>query len=194
MPTTDEEYAGPYAQGDPYAKVMNDPGVVKKKDLACPSCAKKMKSASGYTLHIKKCCPNRDDGRYQSRLLQHPKGVWELKFELFSESLKVIDPKAYFITSGEAIRKTERLCEDFAAALHASGELLIALKHLKGSAKYLETQWENDRLLLKQKNPRPTSRISQRMQNEQRIRKAQEGGETDYAYTKADFDGETNDD
>ena len=169
-----DDYSGPYAMGHQYARVVPDANEdLHKRKLECPKCGKKLKSTPGYTLHLQRCCPDHLDREpYQERLPHQPKGVWHLDLECFHESLKVIDPKAYFITSGEAVRKTERLCEDLRNALQAAELLQIVLKSLKGSAKYLETQWESNRLLLKQKNPRPTSRISQRTQeNEQRAKK-----------------------
>jgi len=158
-----DDYSGAYAVGDPYAKVTCDPKKNQHETArVCPKCMKQMKSDTGYLLHVRKCCPEYSSEPYQNRQPHHPKGVWELDLCAFHESLKVIDPQAYFITSGEAVKKTERLCLDLKCALEAAGKLLAALKSLKDDAKYLETQWESNKLLLKQKNPRPTSRISQR--------------------------------
>lgn len=169
------EYSGPYAMGDPYAKVSMDNEDQNKKELKCPRCSKQLKSSSGFTLHLQKCCPDQLGNPFQDRMPHQPKGVWELDLKDFHDSLKVIDPKAYFITTGEAVKKTEKLCSDLRDAAKAAEKLLTVLISLKGDAKYLETQWENNRLLLKQKNPRPTSRISQRkLKNEQRERKARD--------------------
>ena len=168
------EYTGPYALGEPYAKVIPlNKEDKSKEDLVCPECNKQMKSPSGYTLHLQRCCPKHlEKEPYEDRQAHQPKNVWQLDLGVFGESLKAIDPNAYFITSGEAVRKAERLCLDYENALAASRELLEVLKAVKKDAKYLETQWESNRLLLKQKNPRPTSRISQRtIQNEQRAKK-----------------------
>jgi len=130
------EYTGPYAQGEPYAKVVFNP--FAKGELC------------------------------QEREPHQPKSVWQLDIDNFHESLKVIDPRAYFTTSGEAVRKSERLCEDLKKALSVANRLRVILQSLKCDAKYLETQWENERLLLKQKNPRPSSRMSMRkLQDEQ---------------------------
>jgi hypothetical protein len=135
------EYTGPYAEGDPYARIVYKP------------------FAKG--------------GLCQERSPHQPKGVWYIDIESFHEALKVIDPKQYFITSGEAVKKTEVLCTDLKAALQIATRLLTIFKTLKADAKYLETQWENQRLLIKTKNPRPSSRISQRaIENEQKRRKA----------------------
>ena len=159
-----DEYTGPYALGTPYARIVSES---IENDLVCPRCHKELRSQSGYTLHLKKCCPHHLNAvPYEDREPHQPKGVWELSIDDFHEHLKLIDPKAYFITSGEAIRKTERLCADLHDALNGAKCLLRALKAVKGKAKYLETQWEDNRLLLKQKNPRPSSRISQRGSHE----------------------------
>jgi hypothetical protein len=196
MPAKDD-YTGPYALGEPYAKVRNSededatslacPKCSKKlkstsgftlhlkkccpenlgkkkkklKPLSCPKCSRELKSASAHTLHIKKCCPeylNRSP--YQERLPHHPKGVWELELSSFHKDLKLVDPAAYFITTGEAIIKADKLCEDLQAAFHAAERLRFILKELRGEAKYMETQWEMNRLLLKKKNPRASSRNS----------------------------------
>ena len=134
MPNKDE-YAGPYAQGERYAKVVYKP--FAKGEL----------------------CQERDP--------HQPKAVWCIDIGNFNEDLKAIDPRTYFTTSGEAVRKTEKLCADLKSALSVANRLLTILTSLKGDAKYLETQWENEKLLLKQKNPRPSSRMSMRtLQNE----------------------------
>jgi hypothetical protein len=136
-----DEYTGPYAQGEPYAKVVYKP--FAKGDLC------------------------------QEREPHQPKNVWQIDIDNFNEALKVIDPRAYFTTSGEAVRKAERLHEDLKAMLAVVGRMKKIFVALKADAKYLETQWENERLLLKQKNPRPSSRMSMRtLQNEQTKAKA----------------------
>jgi hypothetical protein len=134
-----DEYTGPYALGDPYAKVVYKP------------------FAPG--------------GSCEERMPHQPKNVWTLDVENFHENLKLIDPKAYFITSGEAVKKAEKLCSDLKDALQVAKKLVTILKALKSDAKYLETQRDNDMLLLKQKNPRPTSRISQRRLENEKAKK-----------------------
>lgn len=141
QPKVANEYTGPYAEGDPYAKIVYNP--FAKGDLC------------------------------QERSPHHPKGVWCIDIRSFHEAFKAIDPAQYFITSGEAVKKTEVLCADLKASLKVANRLLGIFKTLKADAKYLETQWENQRLLIKTKNPRPSSRISQRaVENEQKRRKA----------------------
>ncbi len=155
-----DEYTGPYALGDKYAKVTcGDEKDEHKDSLICPKCSKKLKSAPGYTNHVKNCCPDHlDKDPYQDRSNHQPKGVWELCLATFHEDLKAIDPQAYFITSGEAVIKAKRMYEDLQAAMVATKKLIGILEHLKGDAKYFETQWDMNRLLLKKKNPRPSSR------------------------------------
>jgi hypothetical protein len=116
-------------------------------------------------------------GLCQNRSPHQPKGVWHIDIANFHEALKAIDPKSYFITSGEAVRKTETLCTDLKNALQIANRLLTIFKTLKADAKYLETQWESDRLLIKTKNPRPSSRISQRaVENERKTKKSGKSG------------------
>jgi len=155
-----DEYTGPYALGDKYAKVTcGDQKDENRENLECPKCGKQLKSSPGYTNHLKNCWPEElKKDPFQERHNHQPKGVWELCLETFHEDLKVVDPKAYFITSGEAVIKAKRMYEDFKAAMLASKKLISVLRHLKNDAKYLETQWDTNKLLLKKKNPRPSSR------------------------------------
>lgn len=157
-----DEYTGPYATGESFAKVTRKQPEQMVGSLVCPECKKKCKSSSGFTLHLQRCCPDRLDCDYQDRMPHQPKDVWQLDLDNFHDDLKSIDPKAYFITSGEAVIKTEKLYEDLERAFHAAKELHHILKTLRGGAKYLETQWDMNRLLLKKKNPRPSSRNSMR--------------------------------
>jgi hypothetical protein len=129
-----DEYCGPYAEGERYAKIVFKP--FAKGELC------------------------------QEREPHQPNGVWWIDISGFHEALKAIDPKQYFITSGEAVKKTEQLCKDYKAGLQAATRLLTILTAHKGDAKYLETQWEGNKLLIKKKNPRPSSRISQRKKDE----------------------------
>lgn len=122
------EYTGPYAEGEPYAKVVFKPFATGKQ------------------------CEEREP--------HQPKGVWHLDIDDFHDALKSITPRMYFVTSGEAVLKASKLCEDLAKALAVSKKMHTILKALKDDAQYLETQWENDRLLVKKKFTRPTSRIN----------------------------------
>jgi len=135
-----DEYTGPYAEGERYAKIVYKP--FAKGDLC------------------------------QERSPHQPKEVWQIDIEAFNEGFKAIDPVQYFTTSGEAVRKTEILCNDLRACLNVANRLMNIFKALKGPSKYLETQWESGKLLIKIKNPRPSSRMSQRtFENENDKRK-----------------------
>lgn len=143
----------------------------------CEKCNRKLKSASGYTLHQTKCCTDSPDvfGGNHARIVykpfstakqcqqrdpSHPQGVWCLDIMNFHNQLKLIDPKAYFITSGEAVIKAQKLCSDLESACKITKKLVYILKAMRGGSKYLETQWENGMLLLKTKNQRASSRKS----------------------------------
>lgn len=95
----------------------------------------------------------------EERADHQQEGVWQLDITNFHPDLKAIDPKAYFITSGEATIKADKLCEDLKKALIIANKLKLILKAHKSNAKYLESQWDNSKLLLKQKNSRPPRKI-----------------------------------
>lgn len=81
----------------------------------------------------------------------HKHGVWELDIdELFDN----ITPKSYFYTTGEACVKMKKLEMDLLNAAKKAKKLVDTLTKLKGDNVYLETQWENGKLILKTKNPR----------------------------------------
>jgi hypothetical protein len=81
-----------------------------------------------------------------------PKGVWEITEAL--NNLPVIDPKCYYITSGEAVRKAEKLTKDAYSLAVKAKSFEKALIKAREEAKYLETQRENGKLLIKKKSPR----------------------------------------
>jgi hypothetical protein len=81
-----------------------------------------------------------------------PAGVWDMTEDL--EALPSIDPKEYYITSGEATKKVEKLIADSYSLAVRARTMQKKLTTAKGSAKYLETQRENGRLLVKCKSPR----------------------------------------
>lgn len=87
----------------------------------------------------------------QIRRAYHSKNVWE--FDI-TEFLEKIDPKEYFHTTGEAILKMRKLEHDLFAAAGLARKVGNVLEKLRGENIYLETQWNNGRLLLKAKNPR----------------------------------------
>lgn len=85
--------------------------------------------------------------------LHQPEGIFELVLSDFFKG--AIDPKSYFVTSGEAVRKAEQLEKDLWYAAGQARKLKNLLKVAREKAVYLETEWNNDHhLILKRKNPR----------------------------------------
>lgn len=93
-----------------------------------------------------------------------PKNAWKVPINNF----KPIDPKSYFITSGEATVKVKKLEEDAWRLAGAIRSLRMQLEKTKGVNKYLETSWDEGRLIVKQKNPRP--RTSTKLINSKKAR------------------------
>jgi hypothetical protein len=88
----------------------------------------------------------------QEPIKPQPKGVWDMTEAL--NELQSIDPQSYYITSGEAIRKAEKLTKDAYSLAAKANNLHKSLIKAKSEAKYLETQREDGRLLVKKKSPR----------------------------------------
>jgi hypothetical protein len=81
-----------------------------------------------------------------------PKGVWEIA-NLETE-LPSINPDLYFRTSGEAVKKAEKLVKD-AYSLAVKAKIFYRkLIKTRGNNKYLEVSREGGRLLIKIKNAR----------------------------------------
>jgi len=82
-----------------------------------------------------------------------PKDVWQLPE--IKDELPAIDPSSYFITSGEAFKKTDKLVKDLYALSIKARNLRDKLKKARGAKKYLELSHTDDkRLLAKAKDPR----------------------------------------
>lgn len=81
-----------------------------------------------------------------------PKDVWVMP-DLDKEFPAVI-PSSYFITSGEAVMKAEKLVKDSYSLAVKSKALYKKLLKAKGNKKNLETCRENGLLLIKGKNGR----------------------------------------
>lgn len=81
-----------------------------------------------------------------------PKEVWEIP--PIAESLPAIDPSGYFITSGEAVDKADKLVQDLYSLAVKARAFRDTLKKARGKRKYLETSREDKRLLVKCKDPR----------------------------------------
>lgn len=82
-----------------------------------------------------------------------PDGIYTL---IMKEFMMPIDPNTYFITSGEAVAKAERLEKDIWLMAGKARQLKNLLKKARGPAVYLETErgLEDQTIILKRKNPR----------------------------------------
>lgn len=87
----------------------------------------------------------------EERRAYHPKDMWE--FEI-GKLLAPINPIDYFRTTGEAIIKLRKLEHDVYALVGNIRRILNVFEKLRGTNAYLETQWNEGRLLIKIKNPR----------------------------------------
>jgi hypothetical protein len=87
----------------------------------------------------------------EDRRPYHKNDIWELDL---TDIIKAVDPSDYFCTTGEAVIKTKALEADLFAAAGVARKLGNILRKLRGENVYLETQWNDGRLLLKAKNPR----------------------------------------
>jgi DNA-directed RNA polymerase subunit RPC12/RpoP len=92
----------------------------------------------------------------EERVQGQPKGVWEVPLE---KEGKVdprvgVVPSAYFITTGDAITKTRVMMKDIRLLLKYAENLMKKLKKSKKQAAYLETEWRDGRLIVKQKTPK----------------------------------------
>jgi hypothetical protein len=81
----------------------------------------------------------------------HTKGVWHFEIDKF---MAPVVPANYFKTTGEAIQKLNKLKLDLLQQVAMAERLKVTLTKLRGSNVYLETQWNDGKLLLKVKNPR----------------------------------------
>jgi len=85
-------------------------------------------------------------------LPRQPKDVWDITSAL--KELKAVNPNEYYITSGEAVKKAEKLVKDAYSLAVKSKAFLKKLQNARGKKKFLETSREENRLLVKSKNPR----------------------------------------
>lgn len=91
-------------------------------------------------------------------LAGQPKGVWEITDyikDLSTVTGKGINPLDYFTTSGEGVKKADKLVQDLYSLAVKARAFRDKLKKARGLKKYLETSWEARRLLVKTKEPRP---------------------------------------
>ena len=70
------------------------------------------------------------------------------------DEYKKMDPKYYFITTGEAIVKINVLLKDLKESMKQMQNLKKIFVKTKGDSDYLETCWEDGNLLVKKKDKR----------------------------------------
>ncbi len=73
---------------------------------------------------------------------------------IVSDYLKPIDPSKYFITTGEALDKMDKILADAAQFIQDAKKLRKMFIKARSDSQYLETGWEDGILILKQKNLR----------------------------------------
>ena len=81
-----------------------------------------------------------------------PNGVWQIPD--ISANIPCINPAGYFTTSGEAVKKADKLVKDLYSAAVKARSFRDKLKKSRGIKKYLETAREDGRLLIKCKDPK----------------------------------------
>lgn len=82
-----------------------------------------------------------------------PKKTWRVPID----DLQAVDPKQYFITTGEAITKMDYIIKQIQSLMEEARKLRKRMLKSKGDSKYLETSWENGSLIVKRKDPRNKS-------------------------------------
>lgn len=79
-----------------------------------------------------------------------PKKIWTVPIDEYQK----IDPKEYFVTTGEATVKIDILLADIKELSNELRKLKRQLIKTKGDSDYLETCWESSELLIKKKEKR----------------------------------------
>lgn len=85
-------------------------------------------------------------------IIGQPKDWWDITEAL--ADLKSVSPSEYFITSGEAVKKAEKLVQDSYSLSVKARAFRDKLKKTRGSRTYLETAREGGKLLVKAKDPK----------------------------------------
>jgi len=85
---------------------------------------------------------------------QPEQGQSKKAFILHIDEYKKINPRDYFITTGEATVKIEVLLEDVKDLLKELKKLQKEMVRTKDESDYLETCWEDGNLVLKKKEKR----------------------------------------
>jgi len=83
-------------------------------------------------------------------VLDQPHKTWQIPIDDFVG----VNPKDYFVTTGEAVTKTDQLLKDLAALQKDVRRFKQKLLKARAESKYLETCWVNGRLIIKRKDPR----------------------------------------
>jgi hypothetical protein len=94
----------------------------------------------------------------EERQEEELKNVWQIPLDKDPKTgidpRKGVKPLDYFITTGEAVIKTEVMIKDTKALLRYAQNLLKKLRKSKEKAVYMETEWREGLLIVKQKNPK----------------------------------------
>lgn len=85
-------------------------------------------------------------------LAHQPDGVINITEAL--GKLKAIDPSGYYISSGEAVKKADKLVSDLYSLTVRARSFRDKLIEARATAVYLETQREDGMLIVKRKSPR----------------------------------------
>lgn len=78
-------------------------------------------------------------------------GQCKKTFKIPIEDYRTIDPKKYFVTTGEATTKIKVLLNDINELAREARKLQRLLEKTKDESDYLETAWEDGSLLVKKK-------------------------------------------
>lgn len=88
----------------------------------------------------------------EEQLPGQPKDVWDITDSL--KDLQAVDPAQYFVTSGEAVKKADKLVKDVYSLAVKTRTFRDRLVRARGNHKYLETARENNKLIIKSKDGR----------------------------------------
>lgn len=153
---------------------------MKYKNVNCPICNQEISSAgAGYTAHMRKHVRNGEaiETEIKGKLFfektgnkqyvepepyahlgedpesHQPDGAWDITNAL-AELGGGISPSDYFVTSGEGVKKAEKLVTDAYSLAVKARAFRDKLESARGGSRYLETQREDGRILVKRKSPR----------------------------------------
>lgn len=95
-----------------------------------------------------------DIGKYAIIGTEPKYGQSKKAWVVLIDEYKKIDPKQYFITTGEGTVKVKVLIDDIKVLLKEAQKLQKQLIKTKGESDYLETCWEDGKLIMKKKERR----------------------------------------